>query len=103
MKTFLGRDDAHGARDRVPIGEIGPETNMFSLVDTGGIVYELNCLIRSSFSEFKVLFSRRTCNRVAHYVAAFGCKCPRDTLLCWEGMPNGLEDLVANNLAESIS
>ena len=59
--------------------------------------------LRSLFSEFKVLFSRRTCNRVAHYVAAFGCKCPRDTLLCWEGMPNGLEDLVANNLAESIS
>ena len=28
---------------------------------------------------------------------------PRDTLLCWEGMPDGLEDLVANNLAESIS
>ena len=61
MKTFLGRDDAHGARDRVPIGEIGPETNMFSLVDTGGIVYELKFLISSSFSEFKVLFSPRTC------------------------------------------
>ena len=80
------------------------ESNMFALADTGGIVYELKFLISSSFSEFKVLFSPRTCNSVAHAVAALGCMCPRDTLLWWEGCtPDGLEDLVASDITESMS
>ena len=45
--------------------------NSFGLADTGGIVYELKCMIRSSFTEFKVLFSPRTCNRVAHCRSAW--------------------------------
>ncbi|RLN13631.1 hypothetical protein C2845_PM09G13220 [Panicum miliaceum] len=51
------------------------ETNMFALADTGGIVYELKNMISSSFVEFKFLFTPRTCNSVAHVVAAFGCTC----------------------------
>ena len=88
MKTFLGRDDAHGARDRVPIGEIGPETNMFSLVDTGGIVYELNCLIRSSFSEFKVLFSLKLVLRRL-VLCVLGCPLVLGRYAGWPRGPGG--------------
>lgn len=52
------------------------ETNLFSLADIGGIVYELKNMIRSLFVEFKVLFTPKTCNRVAQAVAVLGFMCP---------------------------
>jgi hypothetical protein len=60
-------------------------------------------MIRSSFTEFKVLFSPRTCNRIAHAVGAFGCKCPEGSPMHWECTPERFEDLVASDSAESIS
>ncbi|RLN24776.1 retrotransposon protein, putative, unclassified [Panicum miliaceum] len=60
------------------------ETDSFALAEIGGVVYELKCLIRSSFGDFRVVFSPRSCNRVAHAVAALDCICSRDTLLYWE-------------------
>jgi hypothetical protein len=79
------------------------ETNLFALADIGGIVYELKNLISSSFVEFKVLFTPRTCNRVAHVVTVLSCRCPQGTNLRWDGTPSDVEDLVASDLAESMS
>ena len=53
------------------------------------------------FNSLQVVFCPRDCNRVAHAVAALGCKCPPDTVVSWDGMPPGLEDLVTSDINES--
>jgi hypothetical protein len=73
------------------------------LAATGGLIYELKKLIGSSFLSCSFVFAPRECNRVAHALAALGCKCPRNTVEQWDMMPPGMEDLVASDFAESLS
>ncbi|RLN13156.1 hypothetical protein C2845_PM09G10400 [Panicum miliaceum] len=77
------------------------ETNSFALAETGGIVYELECMIGSSFTDFKISNAPRDYNRVAHAVAALDCNCSNGTTLHWEDTLDGLEELVASDSAES--
>ncbi|CAO2190873.1 unnamed protein product [Urochloa humidicola] len=79
------------------------ESSTFSLAPTGGIVFEIKSCISTFFTSCKVSYCPRDCNKVAHAVAAQGCKCPHNSVLLWDGTPSGLEDLVASDFAESIS
>lgn len=45
----------------------------------GGLIYELKCILRLSFISYSIVFAPRTCNRVAHEIAALGCKYSHDT------------------------
>jgi hypothetical protein len=49
------------------------------------------------------VYCPRECNRVARALAALGCKCPQGATQIWDGMPDGVEDLVASDLAEPVS
>ena len=44
----------------------------------------------------------RSCNRVAHALAALGCKRPLSAGLCWESTPSFVKDLEANNRTASL-
>ncbi|CAN6201987.1 unnamed protein product [Urochloa humidicola] len=79
------------------------ESNSFALAPTGGIVFEIKSYLNVSFSEWAIVFSPRECNRVAHVMAAQGCKCSHDTVLQWDGTPPGVEDLVASDITEPLS
>ncbi|CAN6293500.1 unnamed protein product [Urochloa humidicola] len=79
------------------------ESSSFSLAPTGAIAFEIKSLISLCFASCKVSFCPRDYNKVAHAVAAQGCKCPQNSALFWEGTPPGVEDQVASDLAASIS
>ena len=69
------------------------------LAPTGGLICELQSLLAKSFSSFVVEYVPRLCNRVAHALAALGCKCPPSAGLRWESTPTFVEDLVDSNRA----
>jgi len=83
------------------LAQLALTTSTFSLAPVGGIVYEIKYLMNLFFNSLQVVFCPRDCNRVAHAVAALGCKCPPDTVVSWDGMPPGLEDLVTSDITES--
>jgi len=76
------------------------ETNSFALAHIGGLAYEAKCLVNLSFA---LSSCPRECNKVARALAAQGCKCSPDAVLHWEGMPPGVENLVASDITESMS
>jgi hypothetical protein len=69
----------------------------YSLAPTGGLVHEIKAIAAASFPLFSVSFCPRICNRVAHELAAHGCACPPGSELVWDGVPSGLETLVAGD------
>ena len=75
----------------------------YSLAPTGGLVHEIKAIAAASFSLFSVSFCPRTCNRVAHELAAHGCACPPGSELVWDGVPSGLETLVAGDCTQGRS
>jgi hypothetical protein len=60
-------------------------------------------IISASFSSWSIVYCPRECNRVARALAALGCKCPQGATQIWDGMPDGVEDLVASDLVEPVS
>lgn len=46
-------------------------------LETGGAIYELKNMIWTGFNNCSVNFIPRTCNKVAHALAALGSLCPR--------------------------
>ena len=45
----------------------------------------------------------RSCNKVAHSLAALGRMCSPEVDLAWNGSPGCIVDLVASDIAEPIS
>ena len=72
------------------------------LAPTGGLICETQCLLATNFSAFEIAYVPGSCNRVAHALAAIGCKCPSSAGLRWESTPTFVEDLVASDRAESV-
>jgi len=72
------------------------------LASIGGVICEIQALLATSFSSFVIEYAPRSCNRVAHALAAIGCKCPPSAGLRWESTPTFVEDLVASDRAESV-
>jgi hypothetical protein len=75
----------------------------YRLATMGGLICELQYLISTSFISHVINFVPRCCNKVAHALAALRCKCPQGDMLHWESTLTEVEDLVASNIAESIS
>ena len=74
----------------------------YRLAAIDGVICEIQALLATSFSSFIVDYVPRSCNRVAHALAAIGCKCPPSAGLRWESTPF-VEDLVASDSAASVS
>jgi hypothetical protein len=79
------------------------DSNSFALSQAGGIIHEIKSMLNVSFSSWRSSYCPRECNRVAHAVAAQGCKCPPDTFHSWNGTPPGVEDLVARDCPIPLS
>ncbi|RLN13422.1 hypothetical protein C2845_PM09G23260 [Panicum miliaceum] len=78
-------------------------SNDYRLAASGGLIYELKHIISTSFIFTSIVYAPRSCNQVAHALAAKGCKCAPDNPVLWDGTPDGVEDLVASDLAEPLS
>uniref|UniRef100_K4ALI8 RNase H type-1 domain-containing protein n=1 Tax=Setaria italica TaxID=4555 RepID=K4ALI8_SETIT len=74
------------------------EGREFSLAPAGGLIHEIKSIISNCFMQFSVV-----CNKAAHALAARGCKCSPIADLHWDGVPEGTENLVASDIAESLS
>ena len=83
--------------------KLAMEGNEFSLATVGGLVHEIKAVANASFSSFCMSFCSRVCNSVAHELASRGCMCSPSTNLSWDGVPTGMESLVAGDLVEPIS
>jgi len=59
-------------------------SSSYRLAPTGGLIWEVQSLLASNFSDFEVVSVPRSCNKVAHALAALGCNCPHGTSLRWE-------------------
>jgi hypothetical protein len=79
------------------------ESNSFELAAAGGIVYDIKVLLMSQFVSSTVSFCPRACNRVAHALAAQGCKSPQNSVSHWDGMHPGVEDIVTSDITGSFS
>jgi hypothetical protein len=55
------------------LAKMALETDSFALAPTGGIVYEIKCLMNLTFVSCVLSFCSRDCNKVAHVVAVQGC------------------------------
>ena len=60
------------------------------------LIQEIKASVTGCLKSFSVSFCPRLCNRVAHELAA--CTCSPNANLSWDGMPTGLESLVAGDL-----
>jgi hypothetical protein len=74
----------------------------FALAPTGGLVHENKATIAAYFSSFSVNYCPRYCNSVDHELAARGCMCSPNADLSWDGVPEGLENLVAGDCTEYL-
>lgn len=61
------------------------ENDSYRLSEAGGSIYELKSLVAGNFMNFQCNFAPRSCNQVAHALAALGCSCPQDGDLVWDG------------------
>lgn len=71
------------------------QDNSFNLSSLGGVILEIKHVILSCFHSFSVSYSPRSCNKVAHELAAYGCNL--QTVSSWAGCPPGLERLVSSD------
>jgi len=53
----------------------------------------------SEFVMCKVSFCPRVCNKLAHELAAVGCKLPSSSHAIWDDVPQFLEELVTSDSA----
>ena len=67
----------------------------FSLAPTGGLIHEIKVLVSSNLVFFDTLYCPRVCHSVAHALTVRGCKCSPNSVLLWDGVPTGMENLVA--------
>ncbi|CAO2167828.1 unnamed protein product [Urochloa humidicola] len=79
------------------------EGDDFRLAEVGGDIYELKCLISGSFSSCSLSLVPRSCNKVAHEMAALGSLCPREVIRNWNDVPTHVRDLVTSDCAVSLS
>lgn len=67
------------------------------------MIYELKALIVSSFSNFLCKFAPRSCNKVAHVLAAKALMTPHGAKSCWDSTPSFVYELVPSDVAASAS
>jgi hypothetical protein len=67
------------------------EGDDFRLSSIGGIITEIKSLLLDVPVSCKISVCSRGCNKVAHAVAALGCKNPSGVITTWDEVPQGLE------------
>jgi len=77
------------------------ESNGYRLSEIGGIVTEMKVQLAADLSSRFIIVCNRVSNRVAHSLAAIGCKFPSRQYVTWEGVPHELEALVISDLADA--
>lgn len=75
----------------------------FAFVPTGGLIHEIKVTSSTWFSCFSVSYCPRSCNTMAHDLVARGCMCSPNADLFWDGVPVGMENLVAGGLTAPIT
>ena len=67
-----------------------------------GLVWELKAFLRLNFVSWSVVHNPRSCNAVAHGLAAMGCNLSPGTDPVFDSIPNCIHVLMANDLAPVI-
>jgi hypothetical protein len=67
------------------------------------MIYELKALIVSSFSNFLCKFAPRSCNKVAHVLAAKALMAPHGVQSRWDSTPSFVYELMASDVAAHVS
>jgi len=75
------------------------QDDSFRLSALGGIIWEIKTMAESSFNSISVIHCCRSCNQVAHGLAAIGCNCLVGSSLYWDSVPPEVVDLVAGDSA----
>ena len=57
---------------------------------------------RVLLSHLLFIYAPRSCNQATHALAVKGCKCAQNDPILWECTPDGAEDLMASDLAETL-
>jgi len=65
----------------------------------GGVIAELKQWLLTEFAVFRVRAVPRSCNRLAHSLAALGCKLSSGAQPIWDDVPYELESLVSSDSA----
>ena len=71
----------------------------YRLSTVGGLVTEMKFLISAELRSCNLSVCKRDCNRVAHALAAAGCKFSSGISNTWDGVPQEFERVVTSDLA----
>ena len=71
----------------------------YRLSSMGGIITEIKILKALEFVSCEFLYCPRICNKLAHELAAMGCKLPGGTSATWDSVPQSLEGVVSSDSA----
>ncbi|CAN6374879.1 unnamed protein product [Urochloa humidicola] len=83
--------------------KLAMEDDSFRLAEAGGYIYELKNLMHMGFSSSSICFAPRSCNKVAHALAALGSSCSQGVDLDWGDVPEFVMGLVASDQAVPMS
>jgi hypothetical protein len=78
-------------------------SDQYRFTEIGGMVLELKTSIIGGLNNFICNYVPRTCNKVAHALAAKGSMLPRGDGSRWEGTPPCVAVLMASDAAEPLS
>jgi hypothetical protein len=79
------------------------ESEAYRFAEMGGYIYKLKSLVHGSFSSYRCNFVPRSCNRVAHTLAAEGGLCNHGDDVSWDFTPPCVSNSVASDAAGSLS
>ena len=66
-------------------------------------MHEIKAMVVAYLTSFSISYYPRYCNSIAHELAARGCMCSSNADLSWDGVPAGLENLVAGDCTRGSS
>jgi hypothetical protein len=75
----------------------------FAFARTSGLIHEIKVTALTWFLSFSVSYYPRSCNIMAHDLVARGCMCSPNVDLFLDGVPVGMESLVAGGLTAPIT
>lgn len=71
----------------------------YRLSSMGGIITEIKILKALEFVSCEFLYCPRICNKLAHELAAMGCKLPGGTSATWDSVPQSIEGVASSDSA----
>ena len=96
----LGKSRVHLETDAVQVQQ-AVESQRWDLSMAGGLIREIKELVSLNCVEFKIRAVPRSCNRVAHDLAALGCVCSVDDDPIMAHPPDCILNIVAAERADT--